>query len=123
MERSCLDCGGLVRGRSDKKFCDDACRNNYNNRLHAEHDLMVKRINQILRRNRAILISMVPNGKSKIAKSKLMKAGFDFDYHTHYLHTQNGKTYFFCYEFGYLDLANDELLLIKREEYKWKQDK
>ncbi|MFA6947300.1 MAG: DUF2116 family Zn-ribbon domain-containing protein, partial [Pedobacter sp.] len=33
MERECLDCGAALRGRTDKKFCDDQCRSNFNNRM------------------------------------------------------------------------------------------
>ncbi len=116
MERSCLDCGKAVKGRADKKFCDDACRNNYNNRLKVEDNLFVKKLNQILKKNRAILLKFNPEGKTKISKAKLLTAGFNFDYHTHNLQTQNGNTYIFCYEFGYLPLANDEFLLVKREK-------
>ena len=29
--KKCLSCGKLLKGRVDKKFCDDYCRNNYNN--------------------------------------------------------------------------------------------
>jgi predicted nucleic acid-binding Zn ribbon protein len=26
----CGDCGKEIKGRSDKRFCDDTCRNNFN---------------------------------------------------------------------------------------------
>jgi len=29
--KTCLACGKILKGRVDKKFCDDYCRNNYNN--------------------------------------------------------------------------------------------
>lgn len=116
MERSCLDCGQTVKGRADKKFCDDACRNNYNNRLKGEDNLFVKKINQILKKNRAILLKFNPTGKTKTTKVKLLTAGFNFEYYTHQLQTQNGHTYIFCYEHGYLALPNDEYVLVKREE-------
>ena len=29
--KSCLHCNRPLHGRADKKYCDDACRNNYNN--------------------------------------------------------------------------------------------
>ena len=34
-ERYCLDCGAVLHGRADKKFCNDQCRNNYNNQLNS----------------------------------------------------------------------------------------
>jgi len=116
MERLCLDCGKPLRGRSDKKFCDDLCRNSYNNRLKSEESLVVKRINAILKKNRNILAQLNPEGKTKITRKKLFATGFNLDYHTHTYQTQNGNQYRFCYEYGYLILNEEEFLLVKREE-------
>jgi len=55
-ERRCLDCQEPLKGRADKKFCNDLCRNNYNNRLKSESNNLVRRINGILRKNRNILV-------------------------------------------------------------------
>lgn len=30
---TCLNCDKTLKGRTDKKFCDDYCRNSYNNQL------------------------------------------------------------------------------------------
>jgi len=119
MERSCLDCGKPVVGRADKKFCDDACRNNYNNHTKSEESIVIKKINIILKKNRTILAHSNPEGKVKIKKKKLISEGYNFDYHTHTYETQNGKTYYFCYEYGYLQINDEEFLLIKREEKLW----
>jgi len=119
MERLCLDCGALIRGRADKKYCDDSCRNNYNNRLKIEDNLVIKRVNSILRKNRAILAALNPNGKTKVTGKKLISAGFNFEYHTYSYETQNSNTYIFCYEYGYLILGDDSYLLVKREEKLW----
>ncbi len=116
MERLCLDCGKAVKGRTDKKFCDDNCRNSYNNHLKNENGLVFKRINLALKKNRTLLAKFNPDGKVKVSKKKMLTAGFNFDYHTHTYYTQNGKKYIFCYEFGYLALSDEELLLVKREE-------
>jgi len=116
MERLCLDCGTPVKGRGDKKYCDDLCRNNYNNHLKAADNSLFKSINRILRRNRALLLKFNPQGKTKIVKSKLLAAGYNFNYHTHHHQTQNGNTYTFCYECGYLSLTDEMVLLVKREE-------
>jgi len=119
MERICLDCGHLVKGRSDKKFCNDACRNNHNNKIKSEDNVVLKKINVILKKNRSILANLNPQGKVKISRKKLAAAGFNFDYHTFTFNTQNGNSYTFCYEYGYLLLTDDEFLLVKREEKMW----
>lgn len=116
MDRSCLDCGEPLRGRADKKFCDDACRNSYNNNLKSKGDVVLKRINSILNKNRCILAKLNPEGKTKIHRKKLLTALFNFEYHTHNYQTQNGNTYYFCYEYGYLALPDEHFLLVKREE-------
>ncbi|MDB5137340.1 MAG: hypothetical protein JWP37_3943 [Mucilaginibacter sp.] len=77
---------------------------------------MVRNINNVLRRNRRILEELNPSGKTKTTRKKLAAKGFDFDYLTSIYQTQSGKTYHFCYEYGYLPLDGDEVLLVKREE-------
>lgn len=116
MEKTCLDCGAAVKGRSDKKFCDDQCRNNYNNRLKADENTPVKTVNRILFKNRKILGKLNPDGKTRISKVKLEKEGFNFTYFTHVYETQKGSMYRFCYEYGFLGLDQDYYLLVKRED-------
>lgn len=116
MEKFCLDCNALLKGRADKKFCDDQCRSNYNNRLKADDHSFLKEVNQTLKKNRAILKAKNPEGKTKVKKDALIRKGFDFNFHTHTYATQKGNTYIFCYEYGYLLLENEEVLLVKREE-------
>jgi hypothetical protein len=116
MDRVCLDCGELVKGRSDKKFCDDQCRSNYNNRLKAEDNSYMRQVNGILKKNHGILQKLNPDGKQKVYREKLLKQGFDFNFHTHIYQTQKGGTYHFCYEQGYLILNEQEVLLVKRED-------
>jgi len=115
-ERVCLECQNTIRGRSDKRFCDDACRNAYNNRLNSDHNNMIRKINNTLRKNRRILEEVLSHEKMvKIHKEALKKKGFDFDYHTHDLHTSKGQTYFFVYEYGYLPLEADQYLIVKNK--------
>ena len=116
MDKVCLDCGTAIRGRSDKKFCDDQCRSSYNNRLLSETNSVVKQINSILKKNRQLLEKHNPEGKTRVRQSTLRQQGFNFNYHTHVYETQKGSTYRFCYEYGYLMLEHDMVLLVKREE-------
>lgn len=115
MEKLCLDCQKPLIGRADKKFCDDQCRTNFNNRLKSKEDVVIKQINQILKRNHHILKLANPDGKRKIKREALLQKGFDFIYHTHTYQTQKGHTYFFCYDEGYLPLEGEEVLLVHQE--------
>lgn len=113
----CLECQNPIKGRADKRFCDDACRNAYNNRLNSEGNRNVRNINNILRKNRRILSNELKQQKMvKISREKLLAQGFHFDYHTHHLQTAKGHLYVFCYEFGYLPLENDLFLVVKAKE-------
>ena len=116
MDKACLDCSEPIKGRSDKKFCDDQCRTNFNNRLKQDDNRLMGRINLILKKNRNIMAGLNPDGKTKIAVEKMQKLGFDFGYFTNLYETQKGSKYFFCYEYGYLLLENNMALLVKKEE-------
>ncbi len=116
MEKVCLDCGQALIGRADKKFCDDACRSNYNNRQSSEETALLRQINTILKRNRRILEKLNPDGKVKLKRKMLVSEGFHFDYITSTYDTAKGDQYRFCYEYGYLLLDKDEVLLVKRTE-------
>jgi predicted nucleic acid-binding Zn ribbon protein len=116
--KQCLSCGKPLRGRVDKKFCDDYCRTQFNNQLKAEDSALVKKVNAILRHNRRLLEKQIPAGEEmgKCPKQKLAEAGFNFQYHTHQYTNKKGNVYFFCYEYGYLPLEGDWLLVVKRVE-------
>jgi len=115
MNRYCLACKIQLIGRSDKKFCNDACRSFYNNQLNASALNYIRQINGVLKKNRSIMISLNPNGKTKVSKDDLIKLGFDFKYFTHTLKTSKGSSYLFCYEYGYLLINHEEILLVKNE--------
>lgn len=115
-ERKCLECGKPVFGRIDKKFCDDQCRNAYNNRQNADANNFIRNVHNTLRKNRRILEELNPKGKGKTTKSTMLKKGFDFTYHTSTYTTKAGATYYFCYEYGYLPIDNDYMVLVIRQE-------
>ncbi len=116
-QRLCLFCAKPLKGRLDKKFCDDFCRNSYNNQQNSDQNNYVRNINNVLRKNRRLLEEQIPEGEEmkKVLKEKLAQAGFNFKYHTHQYQNQKGQTYFFSYEYGYLPLEGDWLLIVKRK--------
>ena len=90
--RECLACKEAVKGRIDKKFCSDYCRNAYK-----------------------ILSELNVSGKTKVTRTKLYDNGFDFQFFTSIYKTKTGNTYFYVYNEGYLTLENDTFLLIRKE--------
>ncbi len=117
----CKECGEEIKGRSDKKFCDDSCRNNYNNKLNSDSNNFVRNINNILRKNRRILKQTLKREEVlKLNKQKLIDQQFNFMYFTNVVHTKNNTTYYYCYEYGYLLLENNQILLVKKHNDKSK---
>ena len=116
-KNECLECEKPLIGRSDKRFCDDSCRNaNYNKSNRSTSNYM-RKVNRILSKNRLILEGLNPNETTKVSRKKLTTEGFNFDFYTNIYQTKNGKTYFFCYDHGYLDLGNDWFALVVKKEY------
>lgn len=116
-KRECPVCGDVVKGRRDKRFCSDQCRANFNNERKRETEGYIQTINSILRKNRSILKSINPQGKSTVKIEYLRIQGFDFRYFTTYYKTPRNNVYFFCYEFGYLKLDEEKVLVINRQDY------
>jgi len=113
--RVCIECKEPVRGRVDKKFCSDYCRNTYNNRVNKDSKNLIRNINNRLRKNYKILSVLNSFGKTKVTRTKLYDKGFDFQFFTSIYKTKTGNTYFYVYDQGYLSLENDFFLLIKRD--------
>ncbi len=113
----CFECGEPLKGRPDKKFCSDQCRVSFNNRLNSDETNYVRNVNNALRKNRRILASLNPAGKTRVPMSKLTELGFDLRYHTDLYKTKDGATYFYCYEHGYLPIEKGYVLLVVKAEY------
>lgn len=115
---NCAECSKPLKGRADKKFCDDYCRNAYNNRQNADQNNYVRNINAILRRNRRLLEGVIKPDEElgKCPRQALAAQGFDFQYHTHQYTNKKGQVYHFVYEYGYLPLEGDWLLIVHRQE-------
>jgi predicted nucleic acid-binding Zn ribbon protein len=118
MPKVCLECGEPLKGRIDKKFCSDYCRNTYNNKQNRDETNYMRAINRALRKNRKILSEFLSNKDDKpkkIKKETLLKKGFRFDLFTSIYSTKNDTTYYFCYDLGYLPIENDYVLIVKKE--------
>ena len=115
--RLCLACSKAVKGRADKKFCNDYCRNAFNNKSKSEETAFVRQVTQALKKNRRILEELLGNkGTITQPKSKLISKGFQFNYHTHLYTNKKGDVYSFCFEYGYLLLEGDLYLIVKQEQ-------
>ena len=118
-EKVCIECGEPVKGRTDKKFCSDACRNIYHYRSNNAPINYVRNVVNALKRNRRILTELNngPRGTLKIHRDKLLERGYNFMYHTNVYRTKVGNTYVFCFEHGYLELDDNFYALVRRDQY------
>ncbi len=121
-QKSCRECGETIRGRSDKKFCGDQCRNTYNNRCTQEANSIMRSVNCILRKNRKILEELLPGQSARISRQKLYEKGFNFEFTTSLLTTRDGTVFRFCYDFGYQFLQDEMLVLVKSSEFETLQE-
>ena len=114
MPKLCPECGEPIRGREDKKFCSDSCRNTFHNKNNRDSKNLIRNVNNQLRKNYRILEQLNPEDKSKATKSKLLSKGFDFELFTSTYTTKAGKIYYFVYDQGYLPIDNDYFALVRR---------
>ncbi len=121
MERRCLDCSEEIEGRIDKLYCNEQCRSAYHYRKNKEQRMtLFARIDRQLKLNRRLLKHFNHSGKSIIRAQKLLDAGFNPNYFTHYWKNKAGKVYLFCYDMGFLKVKEksmDKYLLIDWQDY------
>jgi len=91
------------------------CRNAFNNKVNSSSTNYVRNTNAILRKNRRVLEELLQGEKTTVPKQKLTDKGFNFKYFTSHTITKNNHAYLFVYEFGYLPLDNDLILIVKRK--------
>ena len=128
--KACLNCGDPVgAGRKDKKYCSEACKTEYNNKLQEqkrgakkqEEELslpdFITKIQNILVRNREILDTMLRDGegRKRFEKRDLLGRGFNVKYFTSQAPTAEGEVYCFCFEMGYKEIEDDRVVIIRRE--------
>jgi hypothetical protein len=117
-KRYCLHCGHQLRGRADKKFCNDSCRSTYNHKDDPSAFPVVRHINKRLLQNRRILAQVLGGADATtITQRELLEKGFSFAHHTHTLSNTNGATSFCCYEMAW-QVMHAECCVVHREEVK-----
>ncbi|MFP4058992.1 MAG: hypothetical protein ACOCYF_01110 [Bacteroidota bacterium] len=112
MLNKCLDCGELLKGRIDKKFCSDACRINFHNQRNRHLNNLFRRVNLQLSRNRRLLDEFYSAGRTMLALDELRNNGFSPKYITHVEKTDHHLLYF-CYDYGYFYIDEDEIAIVK----------
>lgn len=99
---TCLNCQKPLSGRLGKKYCDPYCKSNFNyEKNKTKEQSFFKSIDLQLKKNRRLLKEFNKAGKSTIRQEKLLEAGFNPNFFTHYWKNKKGDVYLFCYEYGF----------------------
>lgn len=114
--QTCLECGDKIIGRADKKFCNDGCRNTYNNKQNKDSINLMRNTHNKLRKNYRILSELqFKEGKTQTTHEKLDVEGFDFEYFTNLKTYKNGAEYRFVYNIGYKFIEDNRLLVVRND--------
>lgn len=115
MTRNCECCNEALKGRLDKRFCNDDCRSAWHNHRKSREYHAMHLINHALTRNRRILLSLIPEQEQSrvVTRDELLFNGFHFQYHTETHFDGSGLCYSFCYEFGYAPLDGNKYQLVR----------
>jgi len=121
MSRLCLNCKSELHGRVDKKYCSEYCKSNFNYVLNKNKAVsLFKSIDQQLKLNRRLLRDFNKAGKATVRMEKIVAAGFNPKYFTHYWKNKKGDVYLFCYEFGFLKRTENnksKYILVEWQDY------
>jgi len=115
--KKCKICNNIFIGRTDKLFCSVGCKSSYHRKLRKVTRVAVLDIDDILHRNRSILLELLgKNGtQKKVKRLILVKKKFQFKYLTHFYINLQGKMYHQIYDFAWMEFSDDEVLIVKRK--------
>jgi hypothetical protein len=119
-KEKCLECGQLLNGRTDKKYCCDQCRYLHNNRGKIATEKPILEVNKILRANRNILKKLCPVGKNVVDKKVLDAMGYNPAYFSSIFVTAKKDVYYICYDYAFTPLIQSgvkKALIVPRQEF------
>ncbi|MBP7803820.1 MAG: DUF2116 family Zn-ribbon domain-containing protein [Saprospiraceae bacterium] len=115
MGRTCIQCGKPVKGRADKVFCSSECKNDYNYKNRSTTKSDVKTIDDLLHRNRILLMTLMGDSKKEIFdKMVLTRAKFRFEFHTGHYINKEGKTYWLIYDYAWMAFSDQKILVVRK---------
>ena len=117
----CKKCGSPLFGRVDKQFCDAYCRNAFNNRVKRSVEKQILETNSKLRKNRTILKTLSPLGKSTVRKEVLEAMGYNFSIFSSMYRASKSNIYYLCYEYGFRPIIDnrgiEKAIIINKQSY------
>ena len=116
--KHCKACNKIIKGRTDKKYCNDYCRNIFNNQLKSCTNNLVRNINHLLSKNRRVLERYFFQKEKivKIKKEELLHQGFYFKYHTQTVKTKSSLLIYFCYDYLYFPIHEEWIVVMMEKQ-------
>jgi predicted nucleic acid-binding Zn ribbon protein len=123
-KRTCNQCGKILHGRADQRYCNDGCRNTYNRHKREQERLRehgnVPEIFRIIKKNYEILRSLhaeaiAADETLMVPKEQLIKAGFNSKFYTSTWNDDDEATWKFCFERGWV-MGETNCHIIDRQE-------
>ncbi len=111
----CPECGTLLSGRSDKKYCSSYCRVTFHNKHTTRPETQYQKILVALRLNRIILCRIYEAGTRKIKRTKLKAEGYDFNLCTSVLYRLDKTIGYLCFEYK-ISIVSESVILIDKVE-------
>ena len=111
--RNCRFCNSPLQGRSDKKFCNNNCRNFYHNKNKSRRRSSIRKINIILKRNFKILEKLYGDSRKTptVEEAEILEMNFDLTYSTHSVTDKAGRKVTYCYDYGYYKSQDNYTIL------------
>lgn len=118
-ERNCIYCGKRIQGRSEKKFCNVDCKNNYNSRLKAEIKAKgasnQKETINTIKNNYQILLGYKAEENvltvNQVTEKELLERGFNPDFFTSCIQQSGNRLWKCCFDICYLQQPNGHFML------------
>lgn len=97
----CLNCGEVVYGRPDKKFCSGLCKDKFHNASRKREKTERDKTIAALDKNYQVLRFILQTGKTVMALEKAVNMGFDPGYCSSYT-TRNRHGIYRIYDIEYI---------------------
>lgn len=102
------------KGRLNRKFCSEKCKNAYHNEVNRDRESVVRNLNKTLHKNWVILQELYNVSRSKPVNINILESnGFKTQYHTHIHNSPIGEKYTMVYDYGFKNYFDNQVQIVK----------
>lgn len=112
-DRHCLECGEPIYGRTDKVFCNRACKSRYHGQQRSLHNMAYSKTMASLQRNYGILEHLHKLKARNCPLDELTEMGFLPECVTHRVEKKGKHLEYRCFDFVY-NMSENKLFNLRR---------